>query len=232
MHTLHLNQIEDFAYTYLKTYYKQHYSTEDVFVFIDEKAKSGATADGLFTFITSEKDPLFIAALSTDFSYKISSLLAAYKKKKFKTFIFTLSLFSTVLAASGSYWVSKNLAAPALSVTLLPVIYLCLIAIHWSFQKRQLVSMVNTLKRLPANQKWIGISISSQVFKGNKLADNFLAICREKGIGIITVGKRSKVVLMLEPKIYSRRSGDFLSFYKSEFSIRKEVLGDKIMRVA
>lgn len=226
-----MSRIEDFAFTYLKIYYKQQHHADDVFVFIDEKSKNGATADGLFTFQT-EKEPLFLAALNTDLFHKLSDLLITYKKGKFKAFILTISILATAFAACASYWLSNNFAAPAFSLMLFPVLYLCSLAIHWYFCKRKMMGLVNYLKRLPANEKWIGLSISSQAFKRNKLAESFLATCRDKGIGVITVGKRSKVVLMLEPKSYNRRSGDFLSFYKSEISIRKEVLGDKFMRVA
>lgn len=74
--------------------------------------------------------------------------------------------------------------------------------------------------------------MSSLTFRNNSLASHMLAMCERRGIGVITVGKRAKVVLMQEPRTLTCRRGDFLSHYAAEVRIRKAVLGDSYLRVA
>lgn len=233
MPTLHKSKIDDYAFDYLKNYYTQRHQAQDVFVFMDEKAKNGATADGLFTYCKADEDYSFVATLNTKSSDKLAALLTKFKKGNFLKVCYALTLLAVAAVAPVTFLFTENpIVTGILSLITVPLAYIACMLGHRFFCRRQLLNLVSTLKRLPANQKWIGISISSQAFRNNRLADSFLDICRQRGIGVMTVGKRSKVVLMLEPKTVTRRHGDFLSFYKSEMNIRKEALGDRIMRVA
>lgn len=233
MHSKQESKIEEFAFDYLKAYYTQRHSVEDVHVHMGEKAKNGTIADGLFTYCKSDEEPIFVAALITEASEKLARMLVAYKKKTFKNVNYGITAIVTALAGAIAYLLSDNLVFTGAAILFaLPVAYFTSFFTHRTIRQRQVSNVVEAFKRLPSNQKWLGISISSQIVKRNKLADHLLAVCRERGIGVLTVGKRSKVVLMLEPQNTTRRQGDYLSYYKSEISIRKEILGDKIMRVA
>ena len=98
--------------------------------------------------------------------------------------------------------------------------------------KNKLDRLLDSLKKLPADEQWLGISVSSLTFRHNSMATHLLDVCKRRGIGVITVGKRAKVVLMQEPVRQTCRRGDFLSYYEGEARIRKALSGDSFLRVA
>lgn len=226
------SNIEDFAFDYIQSYYTTRTGVKKILVDKAERTRQGGyVADGFFSFKNSDK-VVFIASLSTRNSLKISSLLTAYKKKglSIKRYIVAALLFTATL-------------------------YIGLIAAHWAFLyvmpivagisgfvlstllekkhlKRKIEHLLDDIMNLHANERWLGISISSLVFRNNDLAKHLLSVCQRRGVGVITVGKRAKIVLMQEPQTQTCRRGDFLSHYESEARIRKALLGDSFLRVA
>ncbi|MCC9135633.1 hypothetical protein ACFSKU_13015 [Pontibacter silvestris] len=88
------------------------------------------------------------------------------------------------------------------------------------------------LKKQSADQQWLGVSISSLCFWNTSLRNYLLDLCKKRGIGLIAVGKRTKVVLMQEPGKFTWRKRDFISHYNSEEQIRLSLSNSTCLRVA
>ncbi len=224
------SRIEDFAFDYLSAYYTQHCKAANIIVGKGEKAKSDEEADGLFVFKQADQ-PVFTVVLSTGNSDELARLLKGYERSG----LGKLRFLTAVVLLAATFILAKPLgilyAAPiALIIAVAGIIlHTHLLKKHY---RSQIDKHLSVLKKLPANEQWIGISISSLLFKNNKLAQHLREVCTRRGIGLITVGKRAKVVLMEEPRTITCRKGDFLSYYASEARIRKALSDDPMMRVA
>lgn len=227
------SDINDFAYDYLRKHYITHLGVKHVQVNRAAKTKHGHALDGLFS-LRSAPDKLFVASLHTNSSEQIASILSKHKKNglsKLRYITALVLLATTFLAAWKVAGLSLWLAVPA-SLVLATAGFI----LHSVFEKqsrfRKISNLVDALKLTPANEQWLGLSMSSLVFRNNSLANQLLNLCERRGIGLITVGKRAKVVLIKEPRTHTCRQGDFLSYYEAEAQIRKTLLGDSYLRVA
>jgi len=227
------NLIEDFAFDYIKSYYATRTGSEKILADKAERTKQGHLADGLFALQNPDKS-IFIASLSTKNSPNIARLLTTYKTKglgkmRFASaaLLFVAALYIAIKVAGLSYLYALPAAAAVAAAGFV---------LHSMLEKnrlqRKLEHLLNDLKKAPADQQWLGISISSLAFRQNELAKHLLSVCHRRGIGVITVGKRAKVVQLQEPVTQICRRGDFLSLYEAEVRIRKILLGDSYLRVA
>lgn len=225
--------IEDFAFDYIQSYYATRTGPNRILADKAERTKQGHLADGLFSLLNPDKS-IFIASLHTGNSTSISRLLTTYKSKglgktRYMTagLLLLASLYIGIMLAQQPYLYVLPAAA---------VVAVAGYALHGTLEKkhlkRKLEFLLNDLKKTPADEQWLGLSISSLSFRQNPLAKHLLAICERRGIGVITVGKRAKVVQLLEPQTQVCRRGDFLSLYEAEARIRKTLLGDSFLRVA
>ncbi|MDX5422371.1 MAG: hypothetical protein LPK14_08970 [Hymenobacteraceae bacterium] len=225
------SKIEDFAFDYLQTYYTTQQHVKGILICKAEKTKHGAEADGLFAFKSSDSTP-FVAAISFRDAPQLARILVTYKKKGLSRWRYV----TAVALFAATFLISKPLGFLPYTLGLSFITALAGLMLHSVLEKkhlkRRIEQVVDTLKKLPANEQWLGISISSLCFRNNSLANHLLQLCQRRGIGLITVGKRSKVVLMQEPATTTCRRGDFLSHYSSEQSIRKALQDDSMLRVA
>lgn len=225
------SKIEDFAFDYLKGYYAAQQGAKNILVGRSEKNRQGVIVEGLFAFRQAD-NALFLATVTFKGTEHLASILTHYKKKGLSRLRY---LTPAIILLSG-FLLSLRLEAgitgfglTALAAILGFVLHSVLTKVYL---KHKITMLVDVLKLHQANEQWLGISISSLTFRNNSLANYLLKLCQRRGIGIITVGKRSKVVLVQEPRTNICRKGDFLSHYASEQSIRKAVQDDTILRVA
>lgn len=225
--------IEDFAFDYIKSYYATRTGSEKILVDKAAPTKQGHLADGLFSLQNPDKS-IFIASLSIKNSPKIARLLITYKTKGLSKMryasaglLLVASLYISIKVVNLSYLYALPIAAAVAAAG-----FVLHSMLEKNSLKRKLEQLLNDLKKAPADEQWLGISISSLVFRQNELAKHLLGICQRRGIGVITVGKRAKVVQLQEPKTQTCRRGDFLSLYEAEARIRKTLLGDSYLRVA
>ncbi|GAB3535179.1 hypothetical protein GCM10027443_23630 [Pontibacter brevis] len=225
------SNIEDFAFDYIQNYYTTRAGITTILVDKAERTRQGYVADGVFSFKNSEKS-LFIASLSTKNSSKIASLLTDYKKKGLSRMRYLVAalLFAATLyiGIRTGHWAMLYIVPVVAALTGF-VLYSVL---EKKRLKRNVERLLEDVMNLHADERWLGISISSLIFRNNDLAKHLLSVCQRRGVGVITVGKRSKVVLMQEPQTQTCRRGDFLSHYESEARIRKALLGESYLRVA
>lgn len=225
------SKIEDFAFDYLQQYYALQQGANNILVSKEDKTKIGAEVDGLFAFKDRESS-IFLATVSFRNTDAIASILTKYKKNGLSKIRYAtpivLLLVSVLLfrqAEHGFYqWVLPVVVAIA-------GFYLHSV-LEKSLLKRKVRALVGELKQHQANEKWLGISVSSLCFRNNSLATYLLKYCQRRGIGMITVGKRSKVVMMQEARTFVCRSGDYLAYYKAEENIRKALANETVLRVA
>ena len=224
------SKIEHFAYDYLSSYYKKQYLVPDLFVGKQEQTKYSQRVDGLLSLQKSDGS-FFAAVLNTRHSDNLCALLTRHKKKGLSRLRYitaaVLLVASAVLGYVAGHWALLWLMPLVAAITG----FLIHSRLEMRSLGRQMEKMVEEIKKLPADERWLGISISSLIFRNNTLGDNLLELCRQKGIGLITVGKRAKVVLLQAPRTSVCRRGDYLSHYTAEASIRKS-LTDAFMRVA
>ena len=232
MPTQQESNIEDFAYDYLHAYYGARYSTKNILVAKAEITKQNAATTGLLAFKAAD-DTAFVATINTQLSPEITRLLIRYKKEGLSK----LRLITAFVLFAAALFFGKTMGLHWALVYLLPVVAaLTGFVLHSLLEKKylehRLEQLVNELKNTPADEKWLGLSISSLTFRHNALANHFLDICKRRGIGIITVGKRAKVMQLQEPHTVNCRRGDFLSYYAAEEQIRKALRDNTILRVA
>ncbi|GHA76995.1 hypothetical protein [Pontibacter akesuensis] len=225
------SNINDYAFDYLRSFYMQRYGLEQVMLDRAQKTKHGHQTDGLFSFNRQSND-LFIASLHTSQSATITHLLLRYKKKglskvRYVTLLLVLAV-SLFLAWESGHWAIRFVLPAVLGCAA----FLFHTLLEEKYLRLKLCAFLDSMKKTPADEQWLGLSISSLAFRNNPLGKFFLKTCHQRGIGIITVGKRSKVILLQEPKTIVCRRGDFLSHYSAEARIRKAVLGDSYLRVA
>lgn len=225
------SNISDYAYDYLRTFYMQRYGLNQVMLDRAQKTKHGHQTDGLFSFNRQSND-LFIASLHTSQSATIAHMLLRYKKKglskvRYITLLFVL-VTSFYIGWQFGHWAMRY----ALPVVLACAAFLLHTLLEEKYLRLKLSTFLDSMRKTPANEQWLGLSISSLAFRHNPLGKFFLKTCQQRGIGVITVGKRAKVILLQEPKTVVCRRGDFLSHYSAEARIRKAVLGDSYLRVA
>ena len=225
------SKIEDFAFEYLQGYYTSQQGAKNVLIGRSEKNKQGIEVEGLFAFKHPDSS-LFLATVTFKNSQRLASILTSYKKEGLSKLRF---LTPVLLLIAGIYLSLRYEAGlPGFGATLLASVAGLFLHTYLikAYLKRTINTLMDELKKHKANEQWLGISISSLIFRNNSLANYFLKLCQRRGVGIITVGKRSKVVLMQEPRTNICRKGDFLSHYVSEHSIRKAIQDDTILRVA
>ena len=224
------SRIENFAFDYLGAYYARQHHNKPPLVRKQEKTKLGHNVDGLFV-LRKDDNTFFTASLSYSHSDRLATLIKRYKRNGLgkERYITAGALFLAV--ACTGYYTGAWFIAGALSLlaAVSGFVLHSLLAKHRL--KQHLVRLANELRQAPADERWLGISISSLYFRNNKFAKELVAMCEHKGIGLITVGKRAKVVLMQEPRIRFCRRGDFLACYASEAAIRKD-LSDSFLQVA
>lgn len=225
------SNIEDFAFDYIQSYYTTRTGVETMIVDKAARTRQGYVADGFFSFKNSENS-LFIASLSTKNSSKIASLLADYKKNGLSKarYLVAALLFAVTLYAGlkTAHWAFVFIF-PIVAALAGFVVYTILEKKHL---KHKVELLLDDIMGLYADERWLGISVSSLVFRNNDIAKHLLSTCQRRGVGVITVGKRAKVVLMQEPQTQTCRRGDFISHYEAEARIRKALLGESYLRVA
>ncbi|MBF9253964.1 hypothetical protein I2I11_11730 [Pontibacter sp. 172403-2] len=232
MAKLQQSNIEDFAYDYLHIYYAARYHTQNILTSKAERTKKGDAATGLFA-LKTKGNAAFVAALNARLSGEIARLLTRYKKQGLsKTRLITAFVLFTTLLFSG-----KTIGYYGVVLYLLPVVagltgFILHSLLEKKYLKYRLKRLVDELKKTPADEQWIGISVSSLTFRHNALAAYFVNICKRRGIGVLTVGKRAKVVQLQEPRTVHCRRGDFLSYYRSEDQIRRALGDNTMLRVA
>jgi hypothetical protein len=223
-------KVEDYGLDFLASYYAKHPKKSGLLINKLALTKQGAQASALITY-QKEDNSFFAATLNVSQSDKLASLLSNYKRNGLGKLRYLTAL--TLLAGTAyvcyetDQWVALAIV-PAL-------IALAGFFIHSRLQDRrlnkQLTTAVDELKHFPANHQWLGIQVSSLSWRNNQLADRLSKLCERRGIGLITVGKRSQLTLRQEPRNATCRRTDFLDYYAAESSLRKE-LTDQFMRVA
>lgn len=231
MHSYQESKIEDFSFDYLQGYYTSQQGAKNVLIGRAEKTRQGTEVEGLFAFKHPDST-LFLATVTFKNNQRLAELLTNYKKKglsklRFATpaILLAAGVALTVKFGAGLYGLGFAALAAVVGFVLHTVVAKAVI-------KRNITQIINELKKHQANEQWFGISVSSLVFRNNTMASFLLKLCQRRGIGLLTIGKRSKVVLMQEPRTNVCRRGDFLSHYASEQSIRKAIQDDTILRVA
>ncbi len=225
------SKIEDYAFDYLKNYYTQQFTAENVFVSQHEQTKRGQQIDGLLTF-KRPADELFVANISMEQSQQLAGLLTNYKKNGLGKLRFLTPLLVSLICFAIGRSMGNVVVMFIAPVVVAPVSFMLHTYLIKKFRNRQVETIIEKVRTLPANEKWIGLSMSSLVFRNNPLAKFTLELCHEKGLGLISVGKRNKVVLLQRPTNKESRRGDYLSHYNSEDNIRRAINENHVLRVA
>jgi hypothetical protein len=225
------SKIEDFAFDFLKNYYTQQYAAKNILVGQDEKTKRGYTADGMLAFKRSE-DEVMLATVSMHQSAALTNLLINYKNSGLGKLRFLTPLILAAVCFMAGKTIGNVLVMLIAPVVIAPLGFILHSFLIKKYRLRQLETIVDNIKHTPANEQWIGLSVSSLVFRKNVLATAFMEMCRDKGIGLLTVGKRCKVVIMQRPSYKASRRSDHLNSYTSETNIRRAINEDHVLRVA
>ncbi|WP_439880025.1 hypothetical protein ACSX1A_12745 [Pontibacter sp. MBLB2868] len=225
------SKIEDFAFDYLQHYYALQQSAKSVLISKSDKTKNGAEVDGLFAFKDRDSS-IFVATVSFKDAFPLADILINYKKNGLSKVRYitpaVLLITSFLVAAQSDHWLYMWVAPFLVAIS---GFYIHSFS-EKNYLKRKIRQQVDALRQHKANEKWLGISISSLCFRNNSLASYLLKQCQRQGVGLITVGKRAKVVLMQEPRTQISRRGDYLRHFSAENSIRQALSNETVLRVA
>lgn len=231
MATLQESKIEDFAFEHLHSFYYNRYKTRNLRLAKNQHHWLGGKADGLLSYKDSGDD-IFVATINTNVSSELSFLLTRHKKRGLSKW----RLLTFLILLVGTAFLCKEMRLGLLGIGLTPIIAFAGFIVHSLLERKYLFHRISKLmaevSATPANERWLGLSISSLTFRCNSLARHLQNICRQQGIGLITVGKRFKLVLMHEPKHITCVKGDFLSYYHEEETIRTLLQDESVLRVA
>lgn len=225
------SKIEDFAFDYLQGYYTSQQGAKNVLISRSEKNKQGVEVEGMFTFKHPDNS-LFLATVTFKNSQKLAALLTTYKKQGLSKLRFLTPALLLLLGIYSSVQFKGGIIGLVVAFVVAVAGFILHTYLLKSYLKRSINSLMDVLKMHQSNEQWLGLSISSLAFRNNDIATYFLKLCQRRGVGVITVGKRAKVVLMQEPRTNVCRKGDFLSHYVSEHSIRKAIQDNTVLRVA
>ncbi len=224
------NRIGDQAIEFLGSYYAKHEKKSGLLINRLVPTYKGTFADALFAY-QKHDNCFFAVSLNISASDKLARLLSTYKKRGLgrSRYLTAASIFG---AAAFLCYLTGNWLMMALIPAILAVAGFIL---HSNLRKRymqqQLKAAVDQLKQQPADHQWLGLQVSSLCWRGNAMADYLSKLCERKGIGLLTVGKRSRLTLRQEPRLATCRRTDFLSYYTQGDNLRRE-LSDQFMRVA
>ena len=225
------SNINDFAFDFLRHHYATRFGTKQILVDKDEQTRQGDITQGLFA-LKKQDNALFIASLHTHASPQIANALTRYKQSGLSPLRYGTSFMLLLLALAVGWKVGLLLWGAASGIILAVSAFLLHTYLEKKLKTRRLLQWLDELKKTPADEQWLGLSISSLTLRHNYLAKQLLAACERRGIGVITVGQRSKVILMKEPKTMVCRRGDFLTHYQSDARIREALSGKTVLRVA
>lgn len=231
MPALKHSKIEDFAFDYLSNHYAAAHHAEELLVRRNQSTKQGHRADGIFVYKADDQS-FFTASFRADPSAKLSKLLLNYKKNGLGKWRYATALVSLCIAFLAGQSVGHVLLTWGMSVAAFLVVFLAHSFLEEYRLRRKIRGMVDEMRKQPADEQWLGLSISSMCFRNNIMAQYLLNLCERRGIGLLTVGKRAKLVLMQEPKTKVCRRGDFLSHYSDDNELRFALLKDAYLRAA
>lgn len=223
-------RIEEHALAFLGTYYARHQKSSGLLINRGVMTKLGAMADGLVTF-RQQDNSCFAASLSVRQSDTLAALLRDYKRNGLGKLRYLTAAALFAGTALTGYVLGQWIVLWVLPLFMAVAGF----SLHSRLKKRilyrQLRAAVAEIKGLPADEQWLGIRVSSLCWRKNALAERLAEICRHRGIGLVTVGKRARPTLRQEPRTASCRRADFLCYYATEANLRQE-LDTQLMRVA
>ncbi|MBX0335247.1 hypothetical protein K3G39_18590 [Pontibacter sp. HSC-14F20] len=224
------SRIEDQAIEFLGTYYAKHEKKSGLLVNRRVPTHQGTFADALFAY-QKHDNCFFAVSLNTAASRKLSRLLNSYKKKGLgkSRYLTAAAIFG--VAAYSCYLAGSWLAMAAIPALLAVAGFVLHSRLRKRYIQQQMKTTVDQLKQQPGDHQWLGIQVSSLCWHGNAMANYLSKLCERKGIGLLTVGKRSRLTLRQEPRLATCRRTDFLSYYAQGENLRRE-LSDQFMRVA
>lgn len=225
------SKIEDFAFDYLQGYYTMQQGAKKILLGRCEKNKHGENVEGLISF----KHPdnyCFLATITFKHSEQLATLLTSFKKNGLSKFRYLTFLVLFAVGGALSFTFGNTLLYWSLAFVTAVIGFILHSYLEKTYLMLKIRIIMDEVIKYKANEQWYGISISSLTFRNNSLASYFLELCQRRGVGLVTVGRRSKVILMQEPRTHICRKGDFLSYYASEDTIRKSLQENSILRVA
>ncbi|SIT93863.1 hypothetical protein [Pontibacter indicus] len=224
------SRIGDQAIEFLGSYYAKHEKKSGLLVNRLVATHQGTFADALFAY-QKHDNCFFAVSLNTSASHKLARLLSTYKKNGLgkSRYLTATAIFGT--AAYLCYLTGSWLIMASIPALLAFIGFHLHSRLRKRYIQQQLKAAVDQLKQQPADHQWLGIRVSSLCWRSNAMADYLSKLCERKGIGLLTVGKRSRLTLHQEPRPATCRRSDFLSYYTQGDSLRRE-LSEQFMRVA
>ncbi|MCP2043633.1 hypothetical protein [Pontibacter sp. HSC-36F09] len=224
------SSIGDQAIEFLGSYYAKHEKKSGLLVNRTVSTHQGTFADALFAY-QKHDNSFFAVSLSTSASDKLARVLSSYKKKGLGRIRYVTAGSIFGVAAYLCYQTGSWLAMASIPAILAVAGFVLHSRLRKRYIQQQMKNAVDQLRQQPGDHQWLGIQVSSLCWRGNAMANYLSKLCERKGIGLLTVGRRSRLTLRQEPRLASCRRTDFLSYYTQGENLRRE-LSDQFMRVA
>jgi hypothetical protein len=209
---------QDNALKFLQQHYQKRFEQSAVFSQKNVKTKKGRKLGGLVA-IQNTTNGIFTATL------EMQSLASIHKSNSILKDINWL--WKTVLAAAlvfafttgvGFFYPQyfMHFLIPAVLVLTAGVVFGLLTGNQKNFNESKLA---HSLSRIPANEKWLVLTVDSDVMALHARIDILRYQCERKGIGILSVSKGRKVSIVQFPTCQLTIQHNYISHYTLESEI-------------
>lgn len=217
--------VQKVALDHLEKIYKHKAKKRRIFAKMETRTKKdygGFRADGLLAYKKRWTGSIYVVSMEAK-SFKTLKNILPYRSNAlwFKNSLWAGFLFSV---GTGSVFALVGFENPILgmmfwgSVFALGFFGYGLLSQH--SYKHQTMEVLDQVERYHANEKWISISEDSLLDFTPKQQDDFKQICKNRGYGLILVGRKKRVTVYSKPKKTYRLFGNFLIYYSLEDKIK------------
>ena len=166
---------------------------------------------------------ILAAALEAKSSRTLFNLGRWYRDLRWLAHAMSIGSFATIVSVlltwrTESWFVRWIL--PLLVFLSIGFLFVIITSEHHLYQG---IDVIQQVKRYPANERWIALSVDAYKKLGDEMQQSLQKSCRREGIGLLQVGRNGNVKRFQDPQMKSSHKGyaDYLACYAREDKIRK-----------
>ena len=214
------------ALDYLANYYKKKAKRRRLFDKMEVRTKrryGGKRADGFVAFKRRFRKKVYVVSMESK-SYKTQDVINPKRDNKLwiKN---SLWLGAYIALGTGVIFLVNYIEGPIWSLiyalgTWL-VVSLVIGQLTKNSAKNKTMGVLKQIDQYPGNEQWLSTSKDSYDAIPVHLQSAFVKICKARGIGLLLVDKRKRIILIHKPKKRRKLFGSYLKYYSIEKDVKK-----------
>ena len=229
MARIYNKNIQENALKFLQTHYQKRFEKSPFLVQTNVKTTKGKVVGGLVVF-TPPGESTFTAALEARSIGAIHSFFpfATQINWLWKTIFVSLVFFLAVAYIGFNYpQYFMHVLVPSVGMLIVYFIAGFLNGEHHNLNEGELA---NQISRIPANEKWLVLSVDTNLMDLHSQLDILRYKCERKGIGILSVSNGRKVSIVQLPKPKPTIPSDFLNQYQLDIPEAEETVQNNVFK--